>query len=99
MGSKLSGVIDFDGGISSYGALSAALAGSAPVVVRMQQMPAAESTLGALAAQNIFPLAHPRWLISPWKDGIPLKDEKTALLKIHSIIPENMMFVAGRKAM
>lgn len=96
LGSRLAGVIDFDGAISSYSHHSAAIRSPAGRVVRMQQMPATKAMLGPLAAQNIFPLGSPRWG-KPW-EGVFSKDPKTALLQIHGTIPQTAMFVAARRA-
>jgi hypothetical protein len=95
MGSKLTGVIDFDGGISSFRAFSAALAGSAGRVVRMQQMPANVATLGTLATQNIFPLPRSRWGDTPYH--FP-RGDGAAVLQVHGAIPQSMMYIAARRA-
>jgi hypothetical protein len=57
LGGRLTGVIDFDGGVSTYRRYSAALTAPAGHVVRMQQIPATKDVLTSLAAQNIFPLS------------------------------------------
>jgi hypothetical protein len=87
---KLRGVIDFDGIISSYRDKSRALSASA---VRMWQTGAAAQTLTPSAAQNLFPLPHPRW------KGSPYILNGNVVLQIHAVIPQSMMFVAaGRTA-
>lgn len=96
LGARLAGVIDFDGGFSSYKHLSASITTPAGRVVRMQQMPSTQKMLGVLASQNTFPLARPRW-------GGPLanlfsKNERQALFQIHGAIPQTMMFIAARRA-
>ena len=96
LGARLAGVIDFDGGISSYGQLSGQLSGPAGRVVRMQQMPSTASSLGSLAGRNIFPLGHPRWG-GPYEGLFP-RNEKQALLQIHGTIPQTMMAIAARRA-
>jgi len=95
LGPKLAGVIDFDGGISSYRGFSAGLTGPAGKVVRMQQMPANAATLGTLASQNIFPLPRSRWGITPY--NFP-KGDGAAVLQVHGAIPQSMMYVAARHA-
>jgi hypothetical protein len=95
LGSRLAGVIDFDGGISSYGHFSTAIRNPPGRVVRMQQMPSTQQVLGALAIQSIFPLARPRWG-GPYENLFP-KNERQALLSIHGTIPQTMMFIAARR--
>jgi hypothetical protein len=96
LGERLVGVIDFDGGISTYGHLSASIRQPAGRVVRMQQMPAPQQMLGMLAAHNTFPLAKSRWG-GPYTNLFS-KDERQALLQIHGTIPQTMMFVAAQRA-
>src|SRR5215217_2976662 len=48
LGARLAGVIDFDGGFSTFSQLSAALTGPPGHVVKMAQMPAAAEALGAM---------------------------------------------------
>ena len=96
LGSRLAGVIDFDGGISSYSQLSASIRNPPGRVVRMQQMPSTQQMLGVLAARNTFPLAKPR-LAGPYKEVFP-KNERQALMQIHGTIPQTMMFIAARRA-
>jgi hypothetical protein len=95
LGARLVGVIDFDGGISTYGHLSASISNPPGQVVRMQQMQSTQQILGPLAAQNIFPLARPRWG-GPYENLFP-KSEAQALLQIHGTIPQTMMLIAARR--
>jgi hypothetical protein len=95
LGSRLAGVIDFDGTISSASGLSAAISGPTGRVVRAQQSAATPQSVPALAAQNIFPLQQPRWG-GPWA-GVFDPDPGTALLQIHGTIPQTMMLVAARR--
>ena len=95
LGTRLAGVIDFDGGISTYRHHSASIRNPPGRVVRMQQMPSTQAVLGILAAQNTFPLARPRWD----RYGIRFsKSEGQALLQIHGTIPQTMMFIAAQRA-
>ena len=96
LGARLAGVIDFDGGISSFSQLSAALSGPPAHVVKMAQIPANPQVLGTLAANNIFPLARPRWG-GPWANSFST-DPGQALLQIHGTIPQTMMFAAAGRA-
>jgi hypothetical protein len=93
LGARLAGVIDFDGGISSFSQLSAALSGPPGHIVKMTQMPANPQDLGVLGANNIFPLTRPRWG-GPWLNSFSA-DPNQALLQIHGTIPQTMMFVAA----
>jgi hypothetical protein len=94
--SRLAGVIDLDGGISTFKQFSAMIRCPTGRVVRMQQMPAKQGTLAALAEQNIFPLPRPRWG-GPYADALP-KNEAQAVMPIHGTIPQTMMFIAARRA-
>ena len=96
LGTRLTGVIDFDGGISSYSSLSSALSNPTGRVVRMQQMGADARTLGSLAQRNVFPLPQPRWS-GPY-ENLFSKVPKQALLQIHGTIPQTMMFIAAKRA-
>jgi hypothetical protein len=96
LGTRLAGVIDFDGGISSYKHYSGAIMNPPGRVVRMQQMQSTQQMLGFLATQNTFPLARPRWG-GPYANLFP-KNEGQALLQIHGTIPQTMMFVAAQRA-
>jgi hypothetical protein len=96
LGERLVSVIDFDGGISTYRHLSGSIRQPAGRVVRMQQMPSNQATLGILAGQNTFPLARPRWG-GPYAN-LFAKNEGQALLQIHGTIPQTMMFIAARRA-
>jgi hypothetical protein len=96
LGARLAGVIDFDGGISSFSQLSAALSGPPGHVVKMAQIPTNPQSLGTLAANNVFPLTRPRWG-GPWTNSFST-DPKKALLEIHTTIPQTMMFIAARRA-
>lgn len=95
LGSRLSGVIDFDGGISSYRHLSAAIRTPPGRVVRMQQMPCTQATLAPLAAQGVFPLPLQRWG-GPYENLFP-KNAAQALLQVHGTIPQTMMFIAASR--
>jgi len=95
LGSRLAGVIDFDGMISSNSALSTSLTGPAGRVVKAQQSAASESALPSLAAQNIFPLRRERWG-GPWAGAFD-PNPHTALLQIHGQIPQTMMRLAARR--
>lgn len=92
IGSRLTGIIDFDGGISSYKAFSAAISGAGRVV-RMQQMPAIQASLGSLAAHNIYPLPRSRWGTTPY--NFP---KGNAILQVHGAIPQSMMYIAAQHA-
>lgn len=96
LGARLAGVIDFDGGISSFSQLSAALSGPPGHVVKMAQIPANQQDLGTLAANNVFPLARPRWG-GPWANSFST-DPGQALLQIHGTIPQTMMIIAAGRA-
>lgn len=96
LGSRLAGVIDFDGGISTYKHYSAAIRTPAGRVVKMQQMSSTQQMLRSLAAQNTFPLARPRWG-GPYALSFS-KDEGRARLQIHGTIPQTMMFIAAQRA-
>ncbi|HYZ86879.1 MAG TPA: hypothetical protein VE621_20855 [Bryobacteraceae bacterium] len=93
LGARLSGVIDFDGGISSFPQLSAAIKAPAGRIVRMQQMPTTQSALSLLAANNTFPLGQPRWG-GPYANLFS-KNPKDAVLQIHGTIPQTTMFIAA----
>jgi len=94
---RLAGVIDFDGGISTSGHLSAQIVTPPGRIVRMQQTFAIEKTLPDLAVRGIFPLPAPRWgsKTSPFQTNIP-KEPRAALLAIHPLIAQHMMFTAAR---
>lgn len=96
LGSRLTGVIDLDGGISSFKQYSAMLHNPPGRVVRMQQMPAKQKMLAGLAEQNIFPLPRARWG-GPYEGLFP-KNDAQAVLPIHGTIPQTMMFLAARRA-
>lgn len=96
LGARLTGVIDFDGGFSTYKHLSASIRNPPGKVVRMQQMPSTQKMLKALAEQNTFPLARPRWG-GPFANAFP-EDERKAGLKIHGTIPQTMMLIAAQRA-
>jgi hypothetical protein len=93
---RLAGVIDFDGVISTYSALSQSLTGPAGRVVKVQQSAATTATVPALAAANVFPVPQPRWG-GPWA-GIFDPNPGTAVLQIHGVIPKTMMHVAAQRA-
>lgn len=95
LGSRLAGVIDFDGVISSAGKYSAAIVTPPGRIVRMQQMAAAERTLPLLARNNTFPLGKERWG-GPY-ENLFSKDPRAALKQIHGTIPQTMMFLAARR--
>ncbi len=96
LGARLAGVIDFDGSFSTYRQLSAALSGPPGHVVKVTQNPADPQNLGSLAAENIFPLARPRWG-GPWADSFSA-DPAAFPLEIHGTIPQTMMFIAAGRA-
>lgn len=96
LGSRLAGVIDFDGVISTYSALSQALTGPAGRVVKVQQSTVSAGTVPSLAAANVFAVPLPRWG-GPW-DGVFDPNPGTALLQIHGVIPQTMMHVAAHRA-
>lgn len=96
LGSRLKGVVDFDGITSSYNQHSIALPlGGGFPVVRMQQTDAPENRLPALASQNLFPLARPRWG-DPFDKTLP-KDPRAVVKAIHGYIPHTMMFLAASR--
>ncbi|MCX7671842.1 MAG: peptidoglycan-binding protein [Anaerolineae bacterium] len=96
LGGRLAGVIDFDGIISSFSQLSAALSGPAGHVVRMHQTASTPQTVSSLAAQKIFPLARPRWG-DPWTPFLD-PSPQAALLQIHGHIPQTTMWIAAQHA-
>lgn len=96
LGGRLSGVIDFDGIISSFSQHSTALSGPPGRVVRMQQSAANPQSIGTLAAQNTFPLVRSRWG-GPWANSF-VADDHQAMLQIHGTIPQTMMYVAAGRA-
>jgi hypothetical protein len=96
LGQRLVGVIDFDGGISSYRQYSGMIRNPAGRIVSMQQMPASIHTLSILARDNVFPLPRPRWG-GPYANVFP-KNDGDALQQIHGTIPQTMMFIAARRA-
>lgn len=96
LGSRLAGVIDFDGIISSSSSLSVGLTGPTGRVVKAQQSAATAAAIPGLAAQNVFPLQRPRWG-GPWETSFD-PDPGTALRQIHGTIPQTMMLVAARRA-
>lgn len=97
LGSRLTGIIDFDGIISSYSTLSAglALAGGFPVVRFFQTSDAKEKQLPILASQNFFPLARARWG-EPYDKLLP-KDPFRAMLPLHGSIPQRFMMLGAQR--
>ena len=97
LGGRLRGIIDFDGIISSYSALSAGLplGGGFPVVRFFQNSDATEKQLPILASQNFFPLARARWG-EPWDKVIP-KDPFKAIKPLHGNIPQRFMLLAAQR--
>ena len=96
LGSKLKGIIDFDGAFSSFSSLSAGLAAGIIPAVRMQQMLGVkESQIPGLAARNFFPLPPTRFnkLLL-----VPAKDDRQSMNMIHGLIPQVTMFTAARRA-
>lgn len=96
LGSKLKGIIDFDGAFSSFSALSAGLANGIRPAVRMQQMVGVkESQIRDLAARNFFPLPPTRFnkLLL-----VKAKDDMQSMNMIHGLIPQVTMFTAARRA-
>ena len=96
LGARLKAVIDFDGIYSSYRQHSIALHEPAGHVIRMQQMPATAGMIGALAAQNTFPMSRERWG-GPWADYYPA-DHTAAANLVHGLIPQTTMYLAARRA-
>ncbi|KMO84109.1 hypothetical protein BST22_13920 [Mycolicibacterium chubuense] len=94
LGPRLAGVIDFDGGFSSYSNLSQQLTGPAGHVVKAQQ--SAANNIPAQAAQNIFPLPRERWG-GPWAASFD-PNPQTARLQVHAGIPQAMMKIAAERA-
>ena len=88
LGSRLSGVIDFDGTYSTNKAYSAAITAPAGRIVRAYQMPVSANMITPLAAQNLFPLPKQRMK--------PPFDKKTPN-EIHGGIPQFMMYIAARR--
>jgi hypothetical protein len=97
LGGRLTGIIDFDGIISSYSALSAGLpvGGGFPVVRFFQSSDATERQLPVLASQNFFPLARARWG-EPWDTVLP-KNPALAVKPLHGNIPQRFMFLAAQR--
>lgn len=96
LGSRLAGVIDFDGVISSYSRFSQALTGPAGHVVKFQQSQATPASIPGLAAQNVFAVPRPRWG-GPWANAFD-PNPQTALLQVHGTIPQTMMQLAAQLA-
>lgn len=97
LGDRLTGIVDFDGIISSYSALSAGLGvgGGFPVVRFFQTSDAKEKQLPILASQNFFPLARARWG-DPFDKLLP-KDPFRAMLPLHGSIPQRFMMLAAQR--
>ncbi len=96
LGSKLRGIIDFDGAFSSFSGLSAGLSAGISPAVRMQQMVGVkQSQIAGLAARHFFPLPPTRFnkLLL-----VPAKDDRQAMNMIHGLIPQVTMFTAARRA-
>ncbi len=95
LGSKLKGIIDFDGAFSSFSGLSAGLGAGISPAVRMQQMVGVkQSQIAGMAARNLFPLPPTRFnklLI------VPAKDDRQSMNMIHGLIPRVTMFTAARR--
>lgn len=94
LGNRLTAVIDFDGSFSTFSQFSAVIGHQR--AIRMQQMQATQPMLPRLAAQNIFPLAKPRWG-GPFANHFS-QNEKRAAGEIHGTIPQTMMFFAATRA-
>jgi len=96
LGSKLKGVIDFDGSFSTERSHSASVAAGFNPVIRMQQtLGIREADLPALAARNLFPLKPSRFnklFLTPAKDDL------AAMRSLHGFIPQVTMFVAAKRA-
>jgi hypothetical protein len=96
LGSKLTGVIDFDGLYSSYRALCSSITGPKGHIAKMYQMASSPGSISSLASQGIFPVNRERWLSPPWDSYMP-KDPVRAGGTIHSLTPQTMMFFAARR--
>jgi hypothetical protein len=93
LGSKLRGVIDFDGIISTYKDKSIALPHTA---LRFWQSAVGSQNVAALSVSNLFPLPLPRWQEPPYKDQF--KGSYTDIMYgIHGTIPQKMMQFAAKK--
>jgi len=95
LGSKLAGVIDFDGSFSQERHYSQIVSHHmAGRVVRMLQLPTSTQNIPSAAAQNLFPLPYPRWKkfkrFHPWKIA--------NAYQLHGTIPQTMMFTAEKRA-
>jgi len=96
LGEQLSGVIDFDGGISDHASLSAAIRTPPGRVVRMHQMHATPRTpFAALAAGGLFPMGRVRWG-GPYAKAFST-DPRAAMLQIHALVPQTTLFIACRQ--
>lgn len=96
LGGRLAGVIDFDGIISSFSALSQGLTGPSGRVVKVQQSAVTAASVPTLAAANVFPVPQQRWG-GPWA-GFFNPNPGTAVLEIHGWIPQTMMQIAAQRA-
>jgi hypothetical protein len=95
-GSKLKGIIDFDGSFSTAKGAAAGLGAGFSPVVRMQQMVGVrEPQLLPFAARNFFPLPPTRFnkLLT-----VPAKDDLRSMNMIHGLIPQVTMFTAAKRA-
>jgi hypothetical protein len=95
LGTRLKGVIDFDGIISSFKNVSATLPGGHdfPVVRFFQTSDAKEKEIPVLASQGFYPLARARWG-GPWNDVLP-KNPAQAVGPLHGNIPQRFMLTAA----
>jgi len=89
LGTRLRGIIDFDGIISTNKRHSMTL--SAPAV-RMWQTDVAASQITQQAAANLFPLPHKRWVPKS-----PYRFKGNIMMQMHGTIPVTMMFIAARR--
>ncbi len=88
LGSRLAGVIDFDGLYSTNRNLCVGLLSPGGRVVKAQQMIVKRDMITQLAAQNIFPFSRER-MKPPY--------EKKTPHEIHAAIPHFMMYIAAKR--
>lgn len=93
LGTKLRGIIDFDGIISQSSSKSLALP---PTALRFWQSGFVGKNLFALSAANSFPLPLERWQEYPNK-AIFKGDFRYIMYMIHGTIPQTMMHFAARR--
>jgi hypothetical protein len=93
LGSRLRGVIDIDGAISTFSHHSHSLP---PSAIKIWQTGSTAQSLKAQAMQNLFPIGQNRW--GKFTGGAPVpKNPKAAISTIHAYASQTMMyFAAGR---